>query len=61
MQRNDALEAAEAGLDAAVGELRVANNGAGNGEVEDLPCTGSDNFSLAGYLGGRRQLPTRSQ
>ena len=52
VQRNDALEAAEAGLDAAVGELRVANNGAGNGEVEDLPCTGSDNFSLTGYLGG---------
>ncbi len=52
VQRNDALEAAEAGLDTAVGELRSANNGVGNGEVEDLPCTSTDGFSLTGYLGG---------
>ena len=51
VQRNDALEAAEAGLDAAVGELRSANNGTGAGLAQDLPCTGTAGFSLTGYLG----------
>jgi len=53
VMRNDALEAAEAGLDAAVGEIRAANDGSGNGVVQELPCTGgsnTDGFVLTGYL-----------
>lgn len=53
LQRNDALEASEAGLDAALGELRAASSG-GTGLVEDLPCTNTpaNGFTLTGYLGG---------
>lgn len=50
LQRNDALQAAEAGLDAALSEIRNATNGT-TGEVEDLPCNGTDDFTLSGSLG----------
>jgi Tfp pilus assembly protein PilX len=50
-QRNDALQAAQAGLDAAIGQLRAANNGSSTGVPQDLPCTGTDGFSLTGSLG----------
>jgi len=41
IQHTDGLEAAEAGLDAAVGIIRNANAGQGSGNVESLPCDGT--------------------
>ena len=47
-QRIRALHAAQAGLDAAIGHIRAANDGAGNGVLASLPC-----FSLSQPLTGR--------
>jgi hypothetical protein len=42
VQRTDALEAAQAGLDAAVGNLRGAVDAGGAGDVAKLPCNAID-------------------
>ncbi len=62
VQRNDALEAADAGLDAAIGELRGANNGNGNGVPEDLPVRPRTVSRLLGTSGRVRapRTPRRS-
>ena len=36
--RNHALNAAQGGLDVALAHIRAANDGAGNGELDELPC-----------------------
>lgn len=51
MQRTDALEVTQAGLDIAIGQIRSAVNGS-SGDVVDLPCTGSftvDSVSAGGF------------
>lgn len=50
VQSNDALQAAHGGLDAAISEIRAASNGSG-GQVEELPCTGGNGFTLTGTVG----------
>ena len=47
-QRIRALHAAQAGIDVAIGHIRAANDGAGNGVLASLPC-----FSLSKPLSGR--------
>ena len=37
-QRTDGFEAAQAGLDVAIADIRAANDGAGNGVLAKLPC-----------------------
>lgn len=37
-QRADALNAAQAGLDAALGQIRAATDAGGNGAIQKLPC-----------------------
>ena len=37
-QRTDGFEAAQAGLDVALADIRAANDGAGNGVLSKLPC-----------------------
>jgi hypothetical protein len=51
LQRNDALLAAQAGLDAALGDLRAAGTSTGAGITQELPCSiGTNGFVLTGYL-----------
>jgi hypothetical protein len=38
VKRNHALNAAQGGLDVALAHIRAANDGAGNGELDELPC-----------------------
>jgi hypothetical protein len=38
MQRTDALNAAQAGLDVALGQIKAAKDSAGNGVIQQLPC-----------------------
>jgi hypothetical protein len=46
VERTDALNAAQAGLDVALGQIRAANDGNGNGAPRKLPCG-----PLAGSVG----------
>jgi len=56
-QRNDALEAAEAALDAAIGAIRTSASGQVNvdgypqGVLKNLPCNATDGFTIGGSTG----------
>jgi Ricin-type beta-trefoil lectin domain len=55
VRRLDALNAAQAGIDVALGHIRAADDGSGNGVLASVPC-GPFNGNVGGASAGRYQV-----